>query len=70
MPRCGICGNKNLEKKNQKGKSFPYKELEIVLEDDLFVLECSCKNTVVSSKDISLLDPLLRKVYDRKLKTT
>lgn len=70
MPRCGECGNKNLEKKNQKGKTFPYLDLEVILEDDHFVLECGCGNTVVSSKDIHELDPLLRKVYDRKLKTT
>ena len=59
--RCGECGSTELEKKNQKGKPYPWKDYSAAfLSKDYFVLECTrCNNTVESGTDIQMLSAAL-----------
>ncbi|MEO5968556.1 MAG: hypothetical protein ABIQ95_01410 [Bdellovibrionia bacterium] len=58
IKRCGNCGSSKIATKNQKGKSFPWRDYEAVrLDASLNLIECSeCGELILKDSDIGNLD--------------
>jgi len=63
MKKCGNCGSKELSKRNQKGKIFPWRDYPAVqLIADVMFMEChQCNNVVLSVSDHQKLDEVIVK---------
>lgn len=61
--RCGECGSKELELREQKAKPFAFKDYPaVILNESLELLECrACGNLVVNQKQIRELDKALER---------
>lgn len=61
--RCGECGSKEIEKRNQKGKDFPWKDYpSVFLSKDYEVLQCKiCRNLILSDSDVKRLNEVILK---------
>ena len=55
--RCGECGERVTERKNQKGKTVPYKSHNgVKIVTDLFLFECDCGNVVMKMGEGKIVD--------------
>lgn len=59
--RCGECGSRQLENRNQIGKPFPWKDYPAVfLGREFKALECRlCGNLILSARDAAELDRVI-----------
>lgn len=65
---CGECGSRKFTKRTIKGYTFPYKDKELIFNEDYDCIRCDdCDNIIVSNKDINYIDKVLEKIYESKI---
>lgn len=70
IKRCGNCGSKEVQLKNQKGRPFPWKDYPAVfLSKRMEFLECDlCHELILSERDTEVLDKALRESISEQTK--
>jgi hypothetical protein len=67
--RCGECGSKDIELKDVRGRTFPFKELapvECLLPLKLHVCN-QCSNIIVRADDVDKIDKALEESLRKKV---